>query len=125
MKTTILFTISGIASAFYSIILLAAPSLFVEIHGLNSDNTGIIFLRCAGALCLGYVMMGFLGSRLKSEDGIRAITIANLAGWMAVCGVMLLAKFTSQINSLVFVDIAFCALFTILFATKTFAKQRV
>lgn len=123
MKTNTLLLCSGIASALYAIILLAAPSFFVEIHGLTTDAVGLFFLRCAGALCVGYVILGLLGSKLKSEDGRKLAVLANFGVWLFVCCVMLYGKLTLPFNTLVFADITFCALFSILFATKVFGKQ--
>ncbi|MCD6019517.1 MAG: hypothetical protein K0S53_2638 [Bacteroidetes bacterium] len=123
MKTNTLLLCSGIASALYAIILLATPSFFIEIHGLTTDAVGLLFLRCAGALCVGYVVLGLQGSKLKSEEGIRLAVLANFAVWLAVCCVMLYGKFNLPFNALVFADITFCGLFSILFAAKVFGKQ--
>lgn len=123
MKINTLLLCSGIASALYAIILLAAPSFFIEIHGLTTDEVGLLFLRVAGALCVGYVILGLQGSKLKSEDGIKLAVLANFGVWLAVFCVMLYGKLTLPFNALIFADIAFCALFSILFATKVFGKH--
>lgn len=53
MKTNTLLLIGGIASAFYAVILLAAPAFFAEIHGISTDEYGLLFIRSTGALCIG------------------------------------------------------------------------
>lgn len=123
MKSNTLLLIAGIASAFYAIILLALPSFFAEIHGITTDEYGLLFIRSTGALCVGYVVLGFAGAKIKSDDGLKLALHANLGGWLTMFCVMLFAKFTLQFNFFIYLDLGFCALFSILFGFKSFAKQ--
>ncbi len=123
MKTQTLLFISGIASTAYAFILLALPSLFLNIHGIATDDTGVFFLRVAGALCIGYAILGLFSVNVKSVDGLTLACRANFGGWTTMFCIMLLGKSTLPFNSFVYMDIAFCAVFSILFATKVFGKQ--
>jgi len=123
MKTNTLLLVSGIASAFYAFFLLAAPTFFLELHGLTTDAIGLLFIRTTGALSIGYALLGLLGCKTKSEDGLKLAIHTNLGGWVAMFFVMLFAKFTLQFNSFIFIDLGFCALFSILFLTKAIAKK--
>lgn len=122
MKTNTLLFIAGIAALSYAFISLALPNLFLNMHGITSDATGIFFIRVVGALCLGYAVLGLLSFNVKSEDGLKLACRANFAGWTAMFFIMLLGKSTLPFNSFIYMDIVFCALFSILFATKSFSK---
>lgn len=123
MKSNTLLLGSGIASAFYAIVLLALPTYFIQIHGITTDANGLLFLRCTGALCVAYVILGLSGNKIKSEEGKKLAIHANFGGWLAMLFVMIYAKFTLQFNPFILVDIGFCALFSILFFSKSFAKH--
>lgn len=123
MKTNTLLIISGIASAFYAIILLAAPKFFLDMHGIATDEIGIFFLRVAGTLCIGYAILGLLSVNVSSEDGLKLACRANFGAWATMLCVMLYAKSALPFNSFIYMDIAFSALFGILFATKSFSKN--
>lgn len=123
MRSNTLLLCSGIASAFYAIVLLVLPNYFVQVHGITTDENGLLFLRCAGALCVAYVVLGLSGYKIKSEEGQKLAIHANFGGWLAMLIVMLYAKYTLQFNSFVLVDIGFCALFSILFVSRSFTKR--
>ncbi|MFM7024244.1 MAG: hypothetical protein ACKOXB_14820 [Flavobacteriales bacterium] len=122
MRSNTLLLCSGVASAFYAIVLLALPTYFIQVHGITTDENGLLFLRCTGALCVAYVVLGLSGYKIKSEDAQKLAIHANFGGWLAMLIVMLYAKFTLPFNSFIFVDIVFCALFSILFASRSLTK---
>ena len=123
MKSNTLLLIAGIASAFYAIILLVSPTFFAELHGITTDEYGLLFIRSTGALCIGYVVLGLAGAKIKSEEGLKLAIHSNFAAWLAMFCVMLFAKFTLQFNTIIYLDLSFCALFSILFGFKSFTKQ--
>jgi hypothetical protein len=123
MKTNTLLLISGIASVLYAIILLAFPKFFLDLHGITTDEIGIFFLRVAGTLCIGYAILGLFSVNVKSADGLQLACRANFGAWTTMLFVMIYAKTTLPFNSFIYMDIAFSALFSILFATKAFSKQ--
>jgi hypothetical protein len=123
MKTQTLLLISGIASAVYAIVALTFPNQFLSLHGITTDPNGVIFVRAIGALSVGYSFLGLFSGKVKSFDGLKLACLANFGGWTAMFFVMLLAKITLQFNAAIFADIGFCALFSVLFATKAFTKQ--
>lgn len=123
MKISTLLLISGIASALYAIVTLAFPAQFLNLHGITTDPNGVLFIRAIGALSVGYAFLGLFSGKVKSADGLKLACLANFGGWTAMFFVMLIAKITLQFNAAIFADICFCAMFSVLFATKTFAKQ--
>lgn len=123
MKTKTLLLISGIASVLYAFILLAFPKFFLDLHGITTDDTGIFFVRVAGTLCIGYAVLGLFSANVNSEDGLKLASRANFGAWATMFFIMLYGKTALPFNSFIYMDIAFSALFGILFATKSFSKK--
>lgn len=122
MKSNTLLLIAGLASAFYAVFLIAAPGTFTELHGITTDDYGLLFIRSTGALSVGYMILGFGGSRLKSEDGLKLAVLSNFGAWLTMFCVMLFAMTTLKFNSFIYMDLGFCALFSILFGIKAITK---
>lgn len=124
MKTNNLLFIAGISSAVYALTLLFAPQQFLDLHGVSTDANGILFARSAGSLSFGYALLGIFSRKLQSIEALRLASIANLGGWTATFFVMLLAKMTLQFNSLIWVDISFCLVFSIAFGAAIFSLKK-
>jgi hypothetical protein len=124
MKINTLLLITGVLSVLYAAMLLFMPENFLEMRGAHTDEYGVFMTRVLGSSIVGYALLGILASKLQSREALRLAAIVNAAGWAAAFIVLLMAKMTMDFNSLIWIDIAFGAIFPIAFASYIFSKAK-
>ncbi len=125
MKTKTLFILNGLVGTFSGLGYVFMPELQMEMYGVQSSESGMLFMQTAGAAHVGFALLCFAVMNITDSASTKMVSIGMMGAWITTTAISLYGVLTGGLNSFGWSGVVIGLFFVVMYGMKKFKDKNV